>query len=225
MATYTTGTTLTFAGASYSVTSITYSMTDVGGDDTIDISDLSLAEGDPVATMARPLTGSGSDTGREVSIEYIGNAPITDGAVGGRSLHAEFCHARRQRCDPRLRDVPGRSRLVATGRLPRGRVLDRHLRGVQRHCVFAGRWPVVELRRRNASRARLRVDARGRRRRDRDARWRAGCLRCIRHAVDHRRRHGLDLHGSMHGVRSDRRNQRRHSLFSLVFNPDIESPT
>jgi hypothetical protein len=76
------GTTLTFAGTGYTVTNITYSMTDVSAGDTIDISHLGLSAGSSVQTMNRPLKGSATDTGREVSIEYIGTAPITDGATG-----------------------------------------------------------------------------------------------------------------------------------------------
>lgn len=76
------GTTLNFAGTNYTVTSITYSMNDVGGDDTIDVSHLGLSAGSSVATMDRPLKGSATDTGREVSIEYLGTAPITDGSTG-----------------------------------------------------------------------------------------------------------------------------------------------
>lgn len=76
------GTTLSFGGTGYTVTSITYSMNNVGGDDTIDVSHLGIAAGQPVATMDRPLKGSATDTGREVSIEYLGNAPITDGSTG-----------------------------------------------------------------------------------------------------------------------------------------------
>ena len=76
------GTTLTFAGTTYTVTNITYSMTDVSAGDTIDVSHLGLASGSNVATMDRPLKGSATDTGREVSMEYIGNAPITDGSTG-----------------------------------------------------------------------------------------------------------------------------------------------
>lgn len=76
------GTTLTFAGTAYTVTNITYSMTDVAAGDTIDVSHLGLTAGNAVATMDRPLKGSATDTGREVSIEYLGNAPITDGASG-----------------------------------------------------------------------------------------------------------------------------------------------
>lgn len=98
MATYTTGTTLSFAGTSYQVTSITYSMTDVGGDDTIDVSHLGLAEGAAVATMARPLTGSGSDTGREVSIEYIGDTPIEDGSEGTLSISGAISLSKNARC-------------------------------------------------------------------------------------------------------------------------------
>ena len=76
------GTTLTFAGTTYTVTNITYSMTDVSAGDTIDVSHLSLTAGNAVATMDRPLKGSATDTGREVSMEYLGTVPITDGATG-----------------------------------------------------------------------------------------------------------------------------------------------
>jgi len=76
------GTTLTFGGTGYTVTNITYSMTDVSAGDTIDISHLGLTAGNSVKTMDRPLKGSATDTGREVSIEYLGTAPITDGSTG-----------------------------------------------------------------------------------------------------------------------------------------------
>lgn len=82
MASHGQGTTFTFAGTGYTVTSITYSMNNVGGDDTIDISHLGQSAGSNVLTMDRPLKGSATDTGREVSIEYLGTAPITDGATG-----------------------------------------------------------------------------------------------------------------------------------------------
>jgi hypothetical protein len=94
MASHAQGTTLTFGGATYTVTSITYSMTDVSAGDTIDVSHLGLAAGSNVLTMDRPLKGSATDTGREVSIEYLGTAPITDGSTGtlviggGLSLNA-----------------------------------------------------------------------------------------------------------------------------------------
>lgn len=76
------GTTFSFAGTSYTVTNITYSMTDVAAGDTIDISHLGITAGNAVRTMDRPLKGSATDTGREVSIEYLGTAPITDGSNG-----------------------------------------------------------------------------------------------------------------------------------------------
>jgi len=76
-------TTFTFAGVGYTVTNIVYSLTDVTGSaDTIDVSHLGLTTGATVLTQARPLKGStGGDTGKEVSIDYIGNAAI----VGGKS--------------------------------------------------------------------------------------------------------------------------------------------
>lgn len=76
------GTTLTFNNVGYTVTNVTYSMTDVSAGDTIDVSHLGITAGNSVATMDRPLKGSATDTGREVSIEYLGNAPITDGSSG-----------------------------------------------------------------------------------------------------------------------------------------------
>ena len=82
MSSHAQGTTLTFAGTNYTVTNITYSMTDVSAGDTIDISHLGLTAGNSVKTMDRPLKGSATDTGREVSIEYLGSAPITDGSNG-----------------------------------------------------------------------------------------------------------------------------------------------
>jgi hypothetical protein len=86
MASHAQGTTFSFAGTNYTVTNITYSMTDVAAGDTIDVSHLGLAAGSNVATMDRPLKGSATDTGREVSIEYLGTAPITDGATGTLSI-------------------------------------------------------------------------------------------------------------------------------------------
>lgn len=86
MASHAQGTTFSFAGTNYTVTNITYSMTDVSAGDTIDVSHLGLSAGNSIATMDRPLKGSATDTGREVSIEYLGTAPITDGANGTLSI-------------------------------------------------------------------------------------------------------------------------------------------
>jgi hypothetical protein len=82
MASHAQGTSLTFGGTAYTVTTVTYSMNDVSAGDTIDVSHLGLSAGSNVLTMDRPLKGSATDTGREVSIEYIGTAPITDGSTG-----------------------------------------------------------------------------------------------------------------------------------------------
>lgn len=82
MASHGQGTTFVFAGTTYTVTTITYNMTNVGGDDTIDVSHLGQSAGSSVLTMDRPLTGSATDTGREVTMEYLGTAPITDGSTG-----------------------------------------------------------------------------------------------------------------------------------------------
>ena len=76
------GTTFTFSGTAYTVTSITYNLTDVNAADTIDISHLGLTNGAAVLTQDRPLSGSATDTGREVQIDYIGSSVITDGATG-----------------------------------------------------------------------------------------------------------------------------------------------
>jgi hypothetical protein len=78
------GTTFTFAGAGYTVTSITYSITDNAATDQIDVSHLGQTVGATVLTMSRPLKGSAGDTGKEVSIEYIASsgAPIAQGATG-----------------------------------------------------------------------------------------------------------------------------------------------
>lgn len=78
------GTTFTFAGTAYTVTSITYTLGSTGGGtDNIDISHLGQTVGSSVLTMSRPLVGTqGGDTGKTVSIEYIGAAPIAQNATG-----------------------------------------------------------------------------------------------------------------------------------------------
>lgn len=77
-----TGTTLTFNSTAYTVTNIVYNLTDVNANDTIDVSHLGLPAGSSVLTQDRPLTGSATDTGREVQIDYIGNTVIADGSTG-----------------------------------------------------------------------------------------------------------------------------------------------
>jgi hypothetical protein len=87
------GTTLTFNSLGYTVTSITYNLSDPATDQTIDVSHLGLTVGAAVLTQNKPLTGSATDTGREVVIEYLGSAVIADASsgalvitVGGSSL-------------------------------------------------------------------------------------------------------------------------------------------
>lgn len=78
------GTTFSFAGTNYTVTSITYTVGSTGGGtDNIDISHLGQTAGQSVLTMSRPLVGTqGGDTGKSVSIEYIGTSVIAQNATG-----------------------------------------------------------------------------------------------------------------------------------------------
>jgi hypothetical protein len=73
-----TGTTLTFGGGGYTVTSIVYNLVDPSTDNKIDVSHLGMTAGNAVLTQDRPLKGSSTDTGREVTIEYIGKDIIAD---------------------------------------------------------------------------------------------------------------------------------------------------
>lgn len=82
MSTYSQGTTVSFAGTTYTVTSVTYSLTDTAANDDIDVSHLGLSTGSNVLTVARPLKGAAGDTGREVSFEYFGTAPIAQAGTG-----------------------------------------------------------------------------------------------------------------------------------------------
>lgn len=80
------GTTLTFPGFTGSVTSITYSQTEVatGSPDVIDISHLGLTAGATVLNQSRPLKGSAgsTDTGKTVSVEFIGSGILAGGSSG-----------------------------------------------------------------------------------------------------------------------------------------------
>lgn len=80
------GTTFSFGGTNFTVTSITYTLgsTGGGGGDAIDISHLGQTTGASVLSQSRPLVGSAgtTDTGKSVSIEYIGNSVIAQNATG-----------------------------------------------------------------------------------------------------------------------------------------------
>jgi hypothetical protein len=84
MSTYATGVGFSFAGSTFTVTSITHSLGETGGGaDLIDASHLGLTTGASVVSLSRPLTGTpGGDTGKTVSIEFIGTAPIAQNATG-----------------------------------------------------------------------------------------------------------------------------------------------
>jgi hypothetical protein len=88
MATYATGVVFNFAGATYTVTSVTYALGETGGGaDLIDASHLGLTTGASVISLSRPLLGTpGGDTGKTVSIEYIGTAPVAQNATGTLSI-------------------------------------------------------------------------------------------------------------------------------------------
>lgn len=80
------GTTVTFPGFTGSVTSITYNQTEnaTGSPDVIDISHLGLTAGATVLNQKRPLVGQAgsSDTGKTISIDYIGSGILAGGATG-----------------------------------------------------------------------------------------------------------------------------------------------
>jgi hypothetical protein len=77
-----TGTVFTFAGTGYTVTNIVYNLADPATDNTIDVSHLGLTAGNSVLSQDRPLTGNATDTGRQVTIEYLGKGIIADAATG-----------------------------------------------------------------------------------------------------------------------------------------------
>ena len=68
------GTTFAFKGVTYTVTSIVVNNTELGDDNTIDVSHLGMTTGNDIKTIKRPLKGSATDTGREVVIEYLGGS-------------------------------------------------------------------------------------------------------------------------------------------------------
>ena len=88
------GTTFTFNSVAYTVTNLVYNLTDpAGGADQIDISHLGLTTGASLLFQDRPLVGAtGGETGKEVTIDYIGASVIAGGTsatyaiTGGLSL-------------------------------------------------------------------------------------------------------------------------------------------
>ena len=81
------GTTLTVAGSTFTVTSITVNFSDTSGDDKIDISHLGQTAGETVLTQDRPLKGAASgDTGKELSFDYIGTTQLAGGTTGSYAI-------------------------------------------------------------------------------------------------------------------------------------------
>jgi len=78
------GTTFSFGGTAFTVTNITYSVSDVtGATEELDVSHLGQTTGATVLTMKKPLVGSAAgDTGKEVTMDYHGSAPVVGGSSG-----------------------------------------------------------------------------------------------------------------------------------------------
>lgn len=92
------GTTFSFSGTTYQATDITINNTDVGGDDSIDVSHLGLTSGSSVLTQARPLVGSTTDTGQEVQVEFIGTSAPTTGTEATLSISGGISLSGQARC-------------------------------------------------------------------------------------------------------------------------------
>lgn len=71
-------------GGSFTITGITLNLTDpAGGGDQIDVSHLGQTTGATLLFQNRPLKGAtGGETGKEVTIEYIGANQIQGGTSG-----------------------------------------------------------------------------------------------------------------------------------------------
>ena len=94
------GTTFSFGGTSFTVTSITYSLNDVTGTtDEIDISHLGLTAGSNLLTMKRPLIGSAAgDTGKEVTMDFFGSGPISAGSSGTLTIAGSIVYSGTATC-------------------------------------------------------------------------------------------------------------------------------
>lgn len=76
------GTSFTFAGTTYTVTNIVITNNDPNQEALIDVSHLGLTDGSSVLTQARPLTGSSTDTGQQVQMDYLGKNILVDASTG-----------------------------------------------------------------------------------------------------------------------------------------------
>jgi hypothetical protein len=81
------GTSFSFQSSNFTVTNLVYNLSDTGGGDQIDISHLGLTTGAKLLFQDRPLKGAtGGETGKEVTIDYIGSNAITGGTSGSYSI-------------------------------------------------------------------------------------------------------------------------------------------
>jgi len=87
------GTTFEFGSQKFTITNLTFNLSDVSSGDQIDISHLGISTGNSLIFQNRPLKGaSGGETGKEISIDYIGSVSIAGGTsnsyavTGGLSL-------------------------------------------------------------------------------------------------------------------------------------------
>ena len=80
------GTSFSFPGFTGTLTGLTWTVADNAGADNIDISHLGQTTGATVLTKSRPLKGTAGDTGKTVSIEFIGTGMLAQGATGTLSV-------------------------------------------------------------------------------------------------------------------------------------------
>lgn len=80
------GTSFSFPGFTGTLTGLTWTVADNAGADNIDISHLGQTAGATVLTQSRPLKGTAGDTGKTVSIEFIGTGMLSQGATGTLSV-------------------------------------------------------------------------------------------------------------------------------------------
>jgi hypothetical protein len=81
------GTTFTFKSTNFTVTNIVYNLSDTTAGDDIDISHLGLTTGASMLFQSRPLVGAtGGETGKEVTIDYIGSNAIVGGTSGAYTI-------------------------------------------------------------------------------------------------------------------------------------------
>lgn len=77
-----TGTLFVFNGTTFTVTNVVYDLKDPSATEKLDVSHLGQTTGESVATIDKPLKGSVSDTGRQITFQYQGKGVIADAVSG-----------------------------------------------------------------------------------------------------------------------------------------------